>query len=154
MNACLDNLDKPKISFFVPGVARPAGSKNAFMHPATKRIIVTDSGGQNTRDWKTSVRQVAVEYFDKPLEGPIKLEITFQMIRPKCHWRSGQYKHLFSKYARKYPTVKPDATKLLRCLEDALTKIAWIDDTQVVIQNVYKVYAETSGAQVTIQEIE
>jgi Holliday junction resolvase RusA-like endonuclease len=39
------------------------------------------------------------------------------------------------------PVVMPDATKLLRGLEDALTGVVWHDDAQIVSQHVEKRYA-------------
>ena len=52
-----------------------------------------------------------------------------------------------------YPITKPDATKMLRAVEDAMTGIAWLDDAQIVRQVVTKRYAECDqkpGANVTV----
>lgn len=49
-----------------------------------------------------------------------------------------------------YPAVKPDATKLVRAVEDALTGICWRDDAQIVNQDVRKRYADTGSARVEI----
>ena len=57
--------------------------------------------------------------------------------------------------APKHPIVKPDTTKLMRALEDALTGICWRDDTQVVIQTAHKAYAAvTCGAFVRISQLD
>ena len=47
-------------------------------------------------------------------------------------------------------SVAPDATKCVRALEDALNKIAWIDDSLVTEQRVTKRYGETPGVRVVI----
>ncbi len=46
--------------------------------------------------------------------------------------------------------MKPDATKLVRALEDALTRIVWKDDAQVVTQVVHKRFGEPERAEVYV----
>lgn len=50
-------------------------------------------------------------------------------------------------------TVKPDATKLWRSTEDALTGIAWRDDAQISVQVVEKRYGSQSGALIQISSL-
>ena len=50
----------------------------------------------------------------------------------------------------------PDLDKLVRAVGDALTRIAWRDDSQIVAWHAYKHYATPEhpmGAQITIQEV-
>jgi crossover junction endodeoxyribonuclease RusA len=70
------------------------------------------------------------------------------MPRPKGHYGSGKNELTVKNSAPKYPDKKPDCTKLLRALEDALTGILWIDDSQVVRQVVGKSYADTGDAKI------
>ena len=143
------------VSFFVPGQPRPGGSKTCFLHPHTKRLIVTDAGGKPTRDWKSTVKQEAVKYFEKPLQGAISVVVFFEVLRPKNHFSSNKKlgRHV-RKGAPQHPTVRPDATKLWRAAEDALTKIAWLDDSQVVSQLVSKRYSERTGMDIYIEEVQ
>jgi Holliday junction resolvase RusA-like endonuclease len=50
-----------------------------------------------------------------------------------------------------HPTVKPDLTKLLRAVEDALTGVVWRDDSQIIHQVVNKEYADVDMTSVFIQ---
>ena len=49
--------------------------------------------------------------------------------------------------------MRPDATKLVRAVEDALTGLVWRDDAQVVIQTVRKRYGHPERAEIFVQEI-
>lgn len=86
--------------------------------------------GQGGRDRRAQRRRV--------LTGPLQLDVTFAIARPKGHY--GKRGLLPS--APLFVTVRPDVTKLLRGLEDALTGVLWRDDAQVVKQHACKVYTE------------
>jgi Holliday junction resolvase RusA-like endonuclease len=138
------------IAFFVPGIPRPGGSKRAFFKAGMKRPIITDDAKGN-REWKAAVADFAARaHTSAPLEGPLRLEIVFQVLRPKGHFGSGKNASRLKASAPAYPTVKPDVTKLVRSTEDALTGILWRDDAQVVEQVASKVYAERTGAEVRV----
>lgn len=137
------------ISFFVPGVPRPQGSKKAFPHSKTGRIVVIDDCAKG-KDWKHTVACFARKaYSGAPLQGAVSLDCVFQVMRPKAHF--GKYNLRSS--APMFPTVKPDRTKLLRAVEDALTGIVWRDDAQVVDGRVVKVYASRPGVEIMVTEL-
>lgn len=125
------------IEFTVIGDPKPAGSKRAFVLKSTGRAIIADACTKS-KDWKATVQAAALDaYQGDPIDGPIAATILFVMRRPKSHYRkNGELKP----DAPHYHTSKPDATKLWRCAEDALTGIAWRDDAQVVMQQIEKVY--------------
>nr|RPI89180.1 MAG: RusA family crossover junction endodeoxyribonuclease [Chloroflexota bacterium] len=112
--------------------------------------------GENARetDWKDTVASWASHAMKKagvqePLDGAIRLEVVFFLQRPQNHYNSaGKLKAKFNDLH----TTKPDATKLLRCLEDALKQIVWRNDSQVCTTIVSKRYGAIPGAQVTISE--
>jgi Holliday junction resolvase RusA-like endonuclease len=143
-------------TFFVPGIPKPGGSKRGFILPGTKRVIITDANPKS-RDWKTSVSQVANDHGVTPLSGPLELSIDFIFPRPKGHFGTGKNEYVLKASAPQHHTVKPDATKLTRSTEDALTGIAWRDDAQVAVQTISKWYTqnlETPGARITIGQLE
>jgi len=147
-----------KISFSVSGVPQPAGSKRAFALKKggqyTGRVVVMDDNPKS-RDWKTDVRLAAQGiYRGEPMACAIKLAVVFHLPRPKFHYGSGANAYKVKQSAPLYPTKKPDATKLLRGLEDALTGIIWRDDAQIVVQRVEKIYAAIPGAVVEIDPME
>jgi len=140
------------MNFFVEGQPRPGGSKKAFVIKGTNRAVITDAGGKNTKEWRDTVASTArAAYHGAPLEGPLELIITFKMPRPKSHYRAnGELKP----NAPRWHTIRPDATKLVRSTEDALTHILWKDDAQIVIQNVSKAYADGPvGAYMSVRQI-
>jgi Holliday junction resolvase RusA-like endonuclease len=80
-----------------------------------------------------------------PMIGPLSLSVVFYMKRPKGHYRGGKPTKGLATSAPKHPAIRPDATKLLRSTEDALTSVLWLDDSQIVSQHVYKKFAESTG---------
>lgn len=138
-------------TFFVPGTPKPGGSKRAFIIKG--RAILTDASGKAGKDWRGDVKVFARGRIDKPLAGALTLKVDFHMPRPKSHYRTGKHAGVLRDDAPVWHTSKPDATKLLRSLEDALTGIAWADDSQIAVQAVSKVYSETPGASVTVEAI-
>ena len=151
------------ITFFVPGKPQTAGSKRAFVirrgGQYTGRAIVTDDNPKS-RDWKTDVGIMAkLSYAGQPLTGPIELDLTFYLDRPKGHYRTGKYAESLRPSAPTHPTTKPDLLKLARGVEDALTGIVWRDDSQIVWERLQKRYVDhgTSsgqGVEVTVCEME
>lgn len=139
-----------KIAFDVHGKPQPAGSKRVVTNQKTGRAFVIDANS-NSRDWKNQVSDSAsLAYKGALITGPISLTVVFSMPRPKSHFTS---KGKPSSQWRSSPTVKPDATKLLRGVEDAITGIIWRDDSQIVCQHVYKRYDESFVTSISIEEL-
>ena len=129
------------------GKPEPAGSKRAFV--INGKAVVTDAN-KKSKPWQQEVKAVAVEHATELAEGPLRLDVTFFLQRPKGHYGSGRNGHLLKASAPEYPMVKPDATKLLRGVEDALTGIVWKDDAQIVTQNVCKRYGLPERAVIVV----
>lgn len=138
-----------EVSFFVPGIPATQGSKRAFNRKDGGTPIVVESCKGN-KDWRGDVKRFAVDaYNGPPIKGPVHLSITFQLPRPKSHFG----KRGLRPGAPMNHTIKPDLTKMLRAVEDALKGILWADDCQVVKQVVGKVYtSDRPGAQVCVME--
>jgi Holliday junction resolvase RusA-like endonuclease len=142
------------LRFTVYGEPKPAGSKKAFVNKKTGKAIVTDDS-KGSKPWKQEVAAVAMQArvdagLSTLLTGPVRLEVTFIQTRPKHHYGTGRNADKLKDSAPTYPTVKPDATKLLRAVEDALTGVLWKDDNQVVDQFVYKRYGTAMAAAITV----
>jgi Holliday junction resolvase RusA-like endonuclease len=140
------------ISFKVDGIPRPGGSKNAFKNPRTGGIIVTEAG-KHTAQWrKKCAAEARLAWQGKLLSEPLSLEVTFSFQRPRSHYGSGKNSTLLKPSSPQHHTSKPDTTKLLRALEDALTGIIWVDDSQVVHQSATKKWDTAGGATVKISK--
>jgi Holliday junction resolvase RusA-like endonuclease len=141
----------PPIRFTVAGTPVPGGSKKAWAHPTTGRILVADDSGARGREWRARVAAVAQQAWpDGPLEGPLVLTVTFHLARPKGHFGTGKNARNTRPSAPLYPANKPDTSKLVRALEDALTGVLWRDDSQVVTQHVAKRWG-VPGADVEVR---
>lgn len=137
------------IAFTVVGKPQPAGSKRAFI--IAGRATVTDANAKS-RPWKTQVSQVAAQNYTGPLlRGPLKATFVFYAPRPKGHFGA---KGLNKKGREaRFPTSKPDALKLARGVEDALTGVIYGDDSQIVQEVLQKEYGEPARVEIRIEEI-
>jgi len=115
------------ISVRVWGRAKPSGSHRSY----GKGITFADP---KTRDWMQEVRSAAADAMRGRglIEGPVQLGCRFHFARPKKHYRTGKYSHLLREDAPTYMSKTPDLSKLVRAVEDAMTKTVWVDDQQVV----------------------
>lgn len=135
------------ITFMVLGRPQPAGSKRAFAirkgGVPTGRVAVSDDN-PNGKAWQHEVATVAAQAMARihrsPMTGGVALDVTFVLRRPKSHYFTGRRADVLRPDAPDRPTAKPDATKLLRCVEDALSGVCFTDDAQVVEQTARKVY--------------
>ena len=142
------------LSFFVPGLAKTAGSKRAFPFRRTNGSLgvrVTDDAGEKGKNWRTMVSILGKQIMagKPPLDGPLEVRFLFELLRPKGHFG----KHALKPSAPKYPTVKPDLLKLARAVEDALTGIAWIDDAQIVQEHISKGYGSNPGVTIFVTRL-
>jgi Holliday junction resolvase RusA-like endonuclease len=131
------------IRMFAPGLPVPGGSKRAFV--VKGKAVVTDTSGSRGREWRAVLRVAAqTAYRGLPLHGPLALTVTFFLPRPKSHYaKNGTLRPR----APRWPSTRPDATKLLRAVEDALNRVLWHDDAQIVTQSVGKQYADGGPGQ-------
>ena len=144
-------MTKP-IEFFVRGIPGTAGSKKFVGMSKAGRGIIIDSAGKKGKDWRNLVASTAQQAFALigPLTGPLELHVTFNM-----PYRKGDLNKAgaLKPSAPYYHTTKPDATKMLRAVEDAMTGIAWHDDAQIAVQRVEKHYSSVPGAAIHIKQI-
>ena len=148
----MTNTATDGVRFFVAGLAKPGGSKKGFYIEKIKRVVITDASGKKGREWRADVKATAYEAMQgrSPFarDVPLFLGILFVMPRPGSQLRAnGEVKD----WALLWPVTKPDATKLIRSAEDAMTGIVWVDDAQVVLQLVGKRYGSRIGAEVSIR---
>ena len=153
MESCAGMNDRPTdFDFFVFGVPAPGGSKSAFilkrkdgsliMRKGTNHPIVNvvDSGGKRTKEWRKAVAVYAKASIPpgfQPSPRAVHCRFNFWMPRPQDEFNSaGQLKE----WAEKFHLKPPDALKLARSTEDALTGIIWQDDKQVVSGSQSKQY--------------
>lgn len=87
-------------------------------------------------------------YEGPPLDGPIKLAVSFVYEWPKS-WSDKKRKAP----GAHYKTSKPDADNLVKIIGDSLNKIAWHDDAQLVDTSCTKQYGHVSATYISIEPL-
>lgn len=144
----------PLFALTVYGTPQAAGSKRAFTWRAKdgrSGSNVVDANPKS-KPWKDQISQHAGEAWgvNAPLEGPLKVRFTFFRKRPAGHYGSGRNASVLKPSAPTYPTSKPDALKLARAVEDALTGIVYRDDAQIVTELLEKRYSTPERVEIQI----
>ena len=141
------------ITFRVYGKPATQGSKKGHVvHTNDGRTIaVVREDNPKLSQWRQQAAEVATEHFHgEPTAEPVGLAITFYRARPKSHFGTGCNAGKLKSSAAGYPTARPDVLKLARAVEDALTGIAYRDDSQVVVELLRKRWGNTAGCLVTV----
>lgn len=139
------------IDLWIPGEPATAGSKKHVGNG-----ILVDSSGKKGVAWRTAVRAAAMQAHSGPpiKDTPLAMLCLFYRARPKGHYGAkGDVKPRFQ--AAKWVT-RPDACKLTRAAEDALNKLVYHDDSQIVLAVQMKLWCDDTahgpGARVMIAE--
>ena len=139
-----------RISFFVAGTPRSMQTGSTRRVPKGK-----DASGvmqfqtmpeRRNATWGAIVGECARKFAPaKPWEGPIRF--TLLAFFPKAKSGKGA--------KRKFPAKRPDATNVVKGLEDVCNGVFFVDDSQIVDLIVLKRYSPSGsvGVQFTIEEI-
>ena len=133
------------LSFEVRGIPAPQGSKS-FRGMHGGKPVMTESGGQKLKDWRTAVRVDCVDAMRAAgvtgWSDTVAVHITFLMPRPKSHYRTGKHANELRPLAPIWCGKRPDIDKLIRATLDALTAAGiYADDANVAELAVGKRYA-------------
>lgn len=147
-------MNPDPITFWIPGIPAPGGSKRFVgLSKKTGRAILIDAAGQRNKNWRNICAEIGSQTMSGKdvLRGPLSVHLSFFMPRPKGHYGAKGLKES----APKYPTTRPDALKLARAAEDALTGIVWADDSQTIMLHASKNFAENNccGCRVSIHPL-
>lgn len=150
------------ITFHVPGVPAPQGSKTAM--PVRKNGKLTGKtnlveSSKALKPWRTLVTHQARRAKPKgftPYAGAVRVEVIFRFPRPKGHYGTGRNAGKLKPSAPEHHITKPDVDKTLRAILDGLTAAGiYRDDSQVVEVETFKRYAvgDNSGAMISVEPI-
>jgi Holliday junction resolvase RusA-like endonuclease len=87
------------------------------------------------------------------LEGPLLVEITFWMPRPKGHFGSGKNAGKLKANAPRFHVSAPDVLKLARGVEDACQGLIYRNDSAIVTELLQKPYGEPARCEVRVVPI-
>lgn len=146
------------VAFWVDGVPGTAGSKTPIPYrDRGGRIRVALRDGRTRKAahahaaWRETVAATARACYRGPLlVGPVQLAVVFVRPRPQSHLRADG---TVRPSAPAWPAVRPDTSKYLRALEDALSGVLWADDAQIVLHQLAKVWGARAGAAVAVAPV-
>ncbi len=141
------------ITFFVPGVPVPKGSAKAYVNKHTGRAQVMQDNRDRQKPWASAITLTAIELGAQVTTSPVGVYLVFFMPRLKSHFGTGKNSHAVKQNAPALHVSKPDLDKLVRCVLDALTGVAWIDDSQVFEIHATKIYRSSPGVNITVEPL-
>lgn len=117
------------ITFHVPGIPRPQGSKRHV----GRGVMIEQS--PHVGNWRALASIIAKQAMNgRPmLDGEVHLSVTFVFPRPK--------KHAKMKESPMWHSSPPDVSKLIRAVEDSMSGIVFVDDRKIVSVYGEKQYA-------------
>jgi Holliday junction resolvase RusA-like endonuclease len=106
---------------------------------------------EKTRTYETLIRDAAIEAMgtSEPLETPVTLYLHIRVPIPK----SCTKKRLEAiQNGSEKPIKKPDASNILKSVEDGMNSVVYKDDSQIVNIHVTKVYSSQAGVDICVKE--
>lgn len=155
---------KPQIVFSVVicGVAQPAGSKqawvptdrdgNPYRGPGGRIVVNVVDDNPKSKGWKKLVANEAWKAWGarKLLDGPLYVRAVFYQERPGAHFGTGRNSELIKQAAPAFPMTRPDLLKIMRGVEDALSKVVYVDDSRIVDEVLSKRYGSPARVEISI----
>jgi Holliday junction resolvase RusA-like endonuclease len=139
-----------RVRFDVAGLPITQGSKKAFAHKHTGRVVVVDDNSPDLRSWRTAIGEEA-RRAQAQLGGvlardvPVRVGLMFFLPKPQSA----------PKTRRTYPLTR-DLDKLTRAVLDSLESVLYANDGQVVSMRLGKDFPRENGwlgVQVLVEEI-
>lgn len=119
------------IAFHVEGKPIQQGSMRAY----NNHIVHAKS--VELKAWRLKVGQAARIAGCTPIDGKIAISLAFTYLKPRTS-------------RREHPTVPPDLDKQIRSILDALTGVAYVDDSQVIEIHATKAYGAVQGVYIQV----
>ena len=129
--------------------ANPVGKQRARY--AKRGNFVQTYTPDKTRNYESLIKEAAIEAMgsSEPLETPVTLYLYIRAPIPKSLPKKRIEACL---NGLEKPIKKPDASNVLKSVEDAMNGVVYKDDSQIVNIHVSKVYSSVSGIDVCIKE--
>lgn len=115
----------------------------------TQRGKFKDAAAQRYRSYKQVIGLQARKHCSEPLSQPIEAEIHFFHPIP-ASWSKKRQEA--ARVGETMPVVKPDIDNCVKGVFDALNKIAWNDDNQVVSLVTHKHYSDKPRIVIKLKE--
>jgi Holliday junction resolvase RusA-like endonuclease len=135
------------ITFKVDGVPVPKGRARYVK----RGNFVQAYTPEKTRTYETLIKDAARQAMgvSEPLETPVSLYLYIRVPIPA----SATKKRLQAiASGDEKPTKKPDASNVLKSVEDGMNGVVYKDDSQIVNIHVTKVYSSEPGVDICVKE--
>jgi Holliday junction resolvase RusA-like endonuclease len=135
------------VTFKVDG--DPVGKQRARY--AKRGNFVQTYTPDKTRNYESSIKEAAIQAMgsNEILETPVNLYLYIRAPIPKSLPKKRLEACL---NGLEKPIKKPDASNVLKSVEDAMNGVVYKDDSQIVNIHVTKVYSSQSGIDVCVKE--
>jgi len=129
--------------------ADPVGKQRARY--AKRGNFVQTYTPDKTRNYESLIKEAAIEAMgaSEPLETPVTLYLYIRAPIPKSLPKKRIEACL---NGLDKPIKKPDASNVLKSVEDAMNGVVYKDDSQIVNIHVSKVYNSQSGVDICVKE--
>jgi Holliday junction resolvase RusA-like endonuclease len=129
--------------------ANPVGKQRARY--VKRGNFVSTYTPEKTRTYETLIRDAAIEAMgtSEPLETPVTLYLYIRVPIPKSYSKKKLEACL---NGMDQPIKKPDASNILKSVEDGMNGIVYTDDSQIINLHVTKVYSTLAGVDVCVKE--
>jgi Holliday junction resolvase RusA-like endonuclease len=106
---------------------------------------------EKTRTYESLIKDAAIEAMGSsdPLETPVTLYLYIRVQMPKSYSKKRIEACL---NGSEQPTKKPDASNILKSVEDGMNGVVYKDDSQIVNIHVTKVYSSQAGVDICVKE--
>jgi len=135
------------VTFKVDGTPVPKGRARY----ARRGNFISTYTPEKTRTYETLIKDAAIEAMgsSEPLETPVSLYLYIRVPIPK----SCTKKRLEAiDNGSEKPTKKPDASNILKSVEDGMNGVVYHDDSQIINIHVTKVYSSLPGVDICVKE--
>ena len=129
--------------------ANPVGKQRARY--VKRGNFVSTYTPEKTRTYEALIKDAAIEAMgtSEPLETPVTLYLYIRVPIPKSYSKKKVEACL---NGLDQPIKKPDASNILKSVEDGMNGIVYKDDSQIVNLHVTKVYSTLAGVDVCVKE--
>ena len=135
------------VTFKVDGVPVPKARARHVLHGTRLRTYTPEK----TRTYETLIKDAARQAMggSEPLETPVSLYLYIRVPIPA----SATKKRLQAiADGSEKPIKKPDASNILKSVEDGMNGVVYKDDSQIINIHVTKVYASEPGVDICVKE--
>ena len=135
------------VNFTVEG--NPVGKQRARY--AKRGNFVQTYTPDKTRNYESLIKEAAIQAMgsNEILETPVNLYLYIRAPIPQSYSKKRSEACL---NGSEKPIKKPDASNVLKSVEDAMNGVVYKDDSQIVNIHVSKVYSSQSGVDVCVKE--